>query len=145
MRVVDLSDISNGNLSEEGYFDSYPEHNNSGYIGAWSIYPFFDSGNIVISDRTAGFILIKPAENLAVNESLYTEISLIPNPVSNRVHIVSEKINISSIVLTDVLGTILQSERDINSNEFFIDIPHLTKGMYFLRINNQITKKVLKD
>jgi hypothetical protein len=99
----------------------------------------------VISDRTAGFILIKPAENLAVNESLYTEISLIPNPVSNRVHIVSEKINISSIVLTDVLGTILQSERDINSNEFFIDIPHLTKGMYFLRINNQITKKVLKD
>lgn len=34
IRVVDLSDISTGNISEEGYFDSYPEHNNSGYIGA---------------------------------------------------------------------------------------------------------------
>jgi hypothetical protein len=99
----------------------------------------------VISDRTAGFILIKPTENLAVNEPRYTEISLIPNPVSDRVHVVSEKFNISSIELIDILGTILQSEKDINSNEFFIDTSRLTKGMYFLLINNQITKKILKD
>ena len=145
IRVVDLSDISNGNISEEGYFDSYPEHNNSGYIGAWSIYPFFDSGNIVISDRTAGFILIKPAENLAVNDPQDAQISVTPNPVSDRVQVISEKFNVSSIVLTDVLGTIMQSEEGINSNRFLIDTSLLTKGMYFLLINNRITKKILKD
>jgi choice-of-anchor B domain-containing protein len=145
IRVIDLSDISNGNISEEGYFDSYPDHSNSGYIGAWSIYPFFESGNIVISDRTAGFLLVKASEILEVTDPTYSEISIIPNPVSDRVQIRSEKLNISSLVLTDILGNVFHSEKDINSNEFSIDISQLSKGMYFLLINNQFTKKILKE
>jgi choice-of-anchor B domain-containing protein len=145
IRVIDLSDISNGNIFEEGYFDSYPDHSNSGYIGAWSIYPYFESGNIVISDRTAGFLLVKASELLEVNDPSYSEISIIPNPVSDRVQIRSEKLNISSLVLTDILGNIFHSEKDINSNEFSIDISQLSKGMYFLLVNNQITKKILKE
>jgi choice-of-anchor B domain-containing protein len=145
IRVVDLSDISTGNISEEGYFDSYPEHNNSGYIGAWSIYPFFDSGNIVISDRTSGFILIKPSETLSLNDPKYNEISIFPNPVSDRIQIRSEKFKISTISLTDIVGNTLHSEKNLNSNELTIDTSQLAEGLYLLRINNQITKKILKD
>jgi choice-of-anchor B domain-containing protein len=145
IRVVDLSDISTGNISEEGYFDSYPEHNNSGYIGAWSIYPFFDSGNIVISDRTSGFILIKPSETLSLNDPKYSEISIFPNPVSDRIQIRSEKFKISTISLTDIVGNTLHSEKNLNSNELTIDTSQLAEGLYLLRINNQITKKILKD
>ena len=145
MRVIDLSDISNGNIAEEGYFDSYPDHSNSGYIGAWSLYPFFESGNIVISDRTAGFLLVKASEILAINDPSYSEISIIPNPVSDRVQIRSEKLNISSLILTDILGNVFYSEKDINSNEFSIDTSQLSRGMYFLLINNQVTKKILKE
>ena len=59
LRVIDISDISNGNMSETGYFDSYPSNNNANYNGSWNVYPFFGSGNIVISDMSSGFLLVK--------------------------------------------------------------------------------------
>ncbi|MEZ4778268.1 MAG: choice-of-anchor B family protein [Flavobacteriaceae bacterium] len=59
LRVIDISDIANGNMSEIGYFDSYPNNNNANFDGAWSVYPYFGSGNIVISDIDRGFFLVK--------------------------------------------------------------------------------------
>ncbi len=61
MRVLDISDIANGTITEEGFFDSYPTNNNASFSGAWSVYPYFESGNIVISDIQRGFILTKAA------------------------------------------------------------------------------------
>lgn len=61
LRVLDVSDIANQNISEEGYFDSYPNNNNASFSGAWSVYPYFASGNIVISDMNRGFLLAKAA------------------------------------------------------------------------------------
>ena len=60
MRVIDISDIANGNMSETGYFDVYPSNDNSGYNGAWNVYPYFGSGNIIISTLySGGFFLVK--------------------------------------------------------------------------------------
>ncbi|MBX2827970.1 MAG: choice-of-anchor B family protein [Flavobacteriaceae bacterium] len=61
LRVIDLSNIASGTISEEGYFDSYPPNNNASFDGAWSVYPYFGSGNIVISDINRGFLLVKAA------------------------------------------------------------------------------------
>lgn len=59
MRVIDISDIANGNISEEGFFDSFPSNNGTGFDGAWNVYPYFESGNIIISDLDEGFFLVK--------------------------------------------------------------------------------------
>jgi len=59
LRVIDISDIANGNITEEGSFDTYPSNNNASFSGAWSVYPYFESGNIVISDINRGFLLVK--------------------------------------------------------------------------------------
>lgn len=59
LRVMDISDIANGNMTEIGYFDSYPNNNSADFDGAWSVYPYFGSGNIVISDINRGFLLVK--------------------------------------------------------------------------------------
>ncbi|QNJ97332.1 choice-of-anchor B family protein [Constantimarinum furrinae] len=59
LRVIDVSDIANGTISEEGSFDTYPTSNSASFSGAWSVYPYFESGNIVISDINRGFILVK--------------------------------------------------------------------------------------
>ena len=144
VRILNLTDISSGIISEEGFFDSYPPHNNSGYIGAWSVFPFFESGNIVISDRTAGFLLIKETEVLGLNESLLPEISIFPNPVSDQLQIRSETMKISSLVVTNVLGTILFSEKDINSEVYSLNISNFSRGVYFLSIDNRLTKKIIK-
>lgn len=59
LRVLDITDIANGTMTEEGFFDSYPNNNNASFSGAWSVYPYFESGNIVISDINRGFLLVK--------------------------------------------------------------------------------------
>ncbi|WP_367183348.1 choice-of-anchor B family protein [uncultured Aquimarina sp.] len=61
-RVIDIADIGNTNINEIGYFDTYPSSNSASFNGAWNIYPYFDSGNIVISDIEGGFFLVRKSE-----------------------------------------------------------------------------------
>lgn len=61
MRAIDVSDIANGTMTEEGFFDTSPANNNVGTSAAWNVFPYFDSGNIVISDTSRGFFLVKAA------------------------------------------------------------------------------------
>jgi choice-of-anchor B domain-containing protein len=59
VRMLDLSNIRNKSISEIGYFDTYPENNNTTFKGVWSVYPYFPSGNIIISDINSGFFVIR--------------------------------------------------------------------------------------
>lgn len=59
LRTFDVSDIANGNMEQESFFDTYPNNNSASFNGAWNVYPFFESGNLVISDIERGFILVK--------------------------------------------------------------------------------------
>jgi len=60
MRILEITDPATGTLTEAGYFDSYPEGDGNSFDGAWNVYPFFPSGNILISDFNRGFILVRP-------------------------------------------------------------------------------------
>ena len=59
IRVLDISDISNGNLREVGFFDTFRANNNASFSGAWSVYPYFNSGNIIISDIEGGLFVVR--------------------------------------------------------------------------------------
>lgn len=59
MRILDISGIASKTISETGYFDTHPEHNNTSFDGAWSVYPYFASGNIVISDINRGLFIVR--------------------------------------------------------------------------------------
>ena len=55
LRILDITDIANGNLSEEAFFDVDPGSDSSNYDeGAWSNYPFFDSGIAIVSTIERG-------------------------------------------------------------------------------------------
>lgn len=64
LRVLDLTDVSQGNLSEIAYFDSYPASDATAFSGTWSNYPFFSSGTIIISDITSGLFVVKISDSL---------------------------------------------------------------------------------
>jgi choice-of-anchor B domain-containing protein len=59
MRVLDISNISNRSFTEVGFFDTFPEDNNPGFNGTWNVYPFFESGKIIISDIEHGLFVVK--------------------------------------------------------------------------------------
>ena len=60
LRIVDLSDVANGNLSQVGYFDVWPADDAPQFNGAWSTYPYFDSGVVVVSGIEQGLFVVRP-------------------------------------------------------------------------------------
>ena len=59
MRVLDLSQIEMNTLAEEAFFDSYPSGNNTSFNGVWSVYPYFSSGKVVMSDMNSGLFVVE--------------------------------------------------------------------------------------
>ena len=59
VRVFDLSQIDSNTITEIGFFDTYPKNDSVGFNGVWNVYPFFASGNIVISDIERGLFIVK--------------------------------------------------------------------------------------
>ncbi|WP_412070471.1 choice-of-anchor B family protein [Rubrivirga sp. IMCC43871] len=60
LRIIDHSDVLNGNLTEVGYFDTYPDATEISFGGQWSNYPYFESGLVVASDSNTGFFVLRP-------------------------------------------------------------------------------------
>ena len=61
LRILDITDIANGNLSEEAFFDIYPDDDSPEFNGAWSNYPFFDSGMVIVSGEEQGLFVLSPS------------------------------------------------------------------------------------
>jgi choice-of-anchor B domain-containing protein len=60
LRILDLAQIDGGSITEAAFFDTHPESNAAGTSGAWSIYPYFDSGTVILSDISSGLFVLKP-------------------------------------------------------------------------------------
>lgn len=63
LRILDISGIASGSLSEVAYFDIHPatdgsDHND--FNGAWSVYPYFPSGNVVVNGIEQGLFILRP-------------------------------------------------------------------------------------
>ena len=62
IREIDIQNIATGVMEEVGFFDTYPSNNGANFNGVWSVYPYFESGVIVISDSNSGLFLVKASE-----------------------------------------------------------------------------------
>ncbi|GAA4972026.1 choice-of-anchor B family protein [Algibacter aquimarinus] len=62
LRVIDISQIENETFTETAFFDTFPDDNATAFDGVWSVYPYFESGNIVLSDINRGLIVVKKSE-----------------------------------------------------------------------------------
>jgi choice-of-anchor B domain-containing protein len=144
LRVIDISDIENQNMEEIGYFDTYSADNAAGFNGAWSVYPYFESGNIVISDRTSGFILVKESDVLGQENFESPNFSIVPNPIQDVFTINSETEPITNITIFDSLGHIIESSAYNSMRKVSMDLSAVSEGIYFIRINNNFTAKLLK-
>ncbi|MDE2983054.1 MAG: choice-of-anchor B family protein [Gemmatimonadota bacterium] len=59
LRVLDISDPENP--TELGYFDTTPwSADEAGFDGTWSVYPYFESGSVLLSSRREGLFIVRP-------------------------------------------------------------------------------------
>lgn len=57
-----------GQIKQMGYFDIYPASDSASFNGAWSVYPYFDSGIVVVSGIEQGLFVLRPT--LAVDSGI---------------------------------------------------------------------------
>jgi len=60
LRVLRMGDLSRAELSEVAFFDTFPLLDGPSFSGAWGVYPFFESGIVVISDINRGLFVLRP-------------------------------------------------------------------------------------
>ncbi len=142
MRVVDISDIANGNMAEIGFFDTHPSNQNVAYTGAWNVYPYFASGNIIVSNIDGGFYIIRD-QSLGVDSIDATDIAIYPNPANELLTITSGADTLNNVEISNMLGQIIIQASFNDSKNERIDISSLSAGMYLVRINNNTVKRLM--
>jgi choice-of-anchor B domain-containing protein len=61
LRILDISDPENP--EEIGFFDTTPYDGNPPTMGgAWTAYPFFESGTLIVSSTQEGLFLLRSAQ-----------------------------------------------------------------------------------
>jgi choice-of-anchor B domain-containing protein len=60
LRILDISGIAQGRLSEVAFFDIFTDGNRARFNGAWSVYPFFKSGVVIVSGIEQGLFILEP-------------------------------------------------------------------------------------
>jgi len=64
LRIFDLTNVANGNLTEVAYFDVYPSGEVVDFEGTWDNYPYLPSGIVLVSGifgaQTAGLFILQP-------------------------------------------------------------------------------------
>ena len=65
LRILDFDPAGvGGTLTELAYFDIYPADNAALFNAAWSNYPYFPSGNVVVSGIEQGLFILKPSDTV---------------------------------------------------------------------------------
>lgn len=63
VRIIDITNIEDKTMTEVGFFDTFPSSNSANFDGAWNVYPYFESGNIIISDINGGLFVIRKSDS----------------------------------------------------------------------------------
>lgn len=63
LRILDISNISAASLNEVAYFDIYSLDDLPEFNGAWSNYPFFASGIVIVGGIEQGLFVLQPTRS----------------------------------------------------------------------------------
>jgi Secretion system C-terminal sorting domain len=120
----------------------------------------FDIINIPLATNTFSSVIqfdnvkIKASSSdtlLAINasEAFSGNFNLYPNPTNDFIKISNnENIKITSIILTDLNGRIVKSDKINNLSDFEINLTELSKGIYLMNIFSEkgsFNKKIIKE
>lgn len=67
LRILELIDAGAAEVEEIAYFDVFPEDDSKQFLGAWTSYPWLDSGVVPVSSIERGLFLLHPRPNPALS------------------------------------------------------------------------------
>ena len=142
--VHDISDPYNPTLL--AFYDTFdPTHHNS-YMGAWGVYPFLPSGNILVSDMQTGLYVFEVDYNTptSLEEKRLNDLQLFPNPAKDILNIQFKGEGLLKIF--NVSGKLLQT-KEVMGDEV-LTLSELPSGFYTVQLHVEgetYRQKVIKQ
>ena len=132
LRVFNISDPTNPIQTWE--YDTYAPSSHASYKGAWGVYPYLPSGNIIVSDMQTGLYIIDMTSG--TTHIIETSISnnIYPNPAKSQ--FIIENNSADNLKLFNSLGTEVMSKKLYN-NQTTINRGNLANGLYFYSLNKE--------
>lgn len=150
LRVLNIAGVASGSLFETGFFDTNPLNNNAGFWGAWSNYPYFPSGNVIIS-TFSHFFVVRPTEDIVgipettVDES--GEWFFYPNPATDylTVRTATAFTGEPGLIIFDFSGRQVHVDvlRHADTHAVTYDVSHLKRGMYVVSVPGRKGARIL--
>ncbi|MBT3621909.1 MAG: T9SS type A sorting domain-containing protein, partial [Flavobacteriales bacterium] len=97
------------------------------FKGAWGIYPYLPSGNIIVSDMQTGLYIFDCSSSTSIIENTLSN-NIFPNPAKTQFMISNS--NAESITLYNTLGMKVY-EQKLTKNQNTIYRGNLSNGLYF--------------
>lgn len=155
LNVYDIADPANPVYA--GFFDTHPQggyniSSYNGYRGNWGAYPYFPSGLVLACDMQNGvFILdLTGIYSLGIgvkeNEGAEHNFHIFPNPASGAITITSATKNDVQIIVNNILGETVLTEKAQVFGKHPLDVTLLPNGAYFVTIKSSkgsFTKKII--
>jgi choice-of-anchor B domain-containing protein len=67
LRILNTDNVTSGQLTEVAYFDTIAGSDSAQFSGTWSNYPYFASGNVILSDIGNGLFVVAPDYDAIAN------------------------------------------------------------------------------
>ena len=130
LRVYDISNPQSP--IEKCFYDTYLPNNHISYRGAWGVYPYFDSGEILVSDMQSGLYVLKCSEIISKlsNNINLEDYRIYPSPATNFLHIEAD--GVFTVSIYNLYGKMVFNNS--GHNKLNLNVEGLTKGVYFYNI-----------
>jgi choice-of-anchor B domain-containing protein len=118
-----------------GYYDTFEAGDYDSYMGAWGVYPFLPSGNILISDMQSGLYVFEVNYDnpLGTDVVVNKEYAIYPNPCIDVLNI-----NLSSLTqveLFDIQGNKVFSSSEQSNVQLHTNL--ISNGIYILKLTDE--------
>lgn len=138
------------------FYDTSSEPDGDNYKGAWGVYPFLPSGNILISDMQTGFTVIGAPTPIASSVTIANEnvlLSIFPQPANEqlnlRIHLDKNE-PAGQLQMIDIMGrTLFTKDLSLNAGQNDLEINEinsLAEGYYILKLQGadwELTERVI--
>ena len=169
LQVYDIS--APQNPQRVFHYDTYLEPNMTSYKGAWGVFPYLPSGNILISDMQTGLYVFEKIDNTITGEFAalgtsgncevdivsvqvadlpFNDVQISPLPFDQQINIafsLNESQNIQFALLDQTGRTIRQLANETftaGQQQVAYTISDLPAGMYFLELQGETQRAVYK-
>lgn len=139
LRILNIADAANGNLFEVGYFDTNPESDEASFNGTWSNYPYFPSGNVIVS-TFSHFFVVRPTEGVLSTQEFITDTPapvLYPVPAVDELTVQWDAQGQTTVEIIALDGRVLKTFPLFGGGASTIYMNNLESGVYLLRDINQ--------